>query len=617
MTRIEVNLLPVGQGAMNLIEIYNMNDQLVHLSLIDCGFDRTRPVRYSSLPDCTAKSVDYAAEKMQQRFTQGGDVYIDYVLITHRDTDHWILFDNLLEKLFGTKEVTGFSENIYYLQKNIDPQTAEDFFANTDSQLYLYTRTHSSSSDRRDVRIEYEYRIDAGTTDVPKSAVYFQDNMQNVSAVLLLDLSNESCTFRSADLVTGIPILDVRLVPCPDTKPTELKIAGTHNKNTYTYDGIFPIPESLETLWDIWTPFLHDVAASDHRFDEILRLDAILEDGFSHDGFLHYTPETIMQRLTEHQQLQKIVGLFLWGGYIPADQGPRNQPSGVGKLRMRSELLSVCGAKEVVPGDKYCLSEPFYLDILERLEPERLIGIRIRESEPASQPAILRNGTSAVSLLNNAADADFQKFLFAGDATIHTLYAMFQNNLVFIRNSIWTAPHHGSYTTSKGKYAKSEQGSPEYADLFPFLLHCFEPMAMVIQSGYLNRHGHPNITFFRWIKKVLSRKELECTAHYVYVNQNDTNTADWKLGLIDFPLYSCVSSLTPSPDEPQADSVMHSFRTTPDDNTYVHFEQPMGGLPQSAGSPARRLPSVNPVDSGPLYSPPQAIPSPGLFFCRT
>lgn len=600
MEHIDINLLPVGQGAMNLIEIYDNMDRLIHLTLIDCGHDRSRPVSYDSLPRITAKCVDYVAEKMQQRFIQGGEFYLDYVLITHRDSDHWTLFDNLLERLFGTKEVTHTSENILYLQKDLSDDITEDYFENRRQNLYTYSRTYTFPAGEEEITIEYQYTTDLNVQERPRSNVYFQDNLRRVAAVFTLnDFNNpttpDSCKFydlKSRECVLNVSLLRWAL------NPNMVCITGILGTAEYEWDKKYQIPEQLKAKWDIWILFLKDLVPSLDKFREILRLEAILEEGFSEDGFLHYTVDDIIATLDTHQPLENIARQFLWGGYVPADQSTHGNKTGVGKLRARSDLLGRFDALEVSSGQSFGLIEPFHLNIQERLSPEQLHENSVWNSEPTNSPAILRNGTSAVSLLLNTGNDEFQKFLFTGDATVHTFYALYQSKaLANSQNSIWTAPHHGSYTTSKGSLYDEELDVD--TDIFPFFLEEGNPGAIVMEAGYENRHGHPNYTFCDWAFEGLGYTESACDPHYIYYNKNDTRNAAWTYEEIDVPLYSGVSSF----DGAHAVGLIHNFTLFPA-TEYIHNEIIWDSL-------ARTLPHAK------ESACPKAIPSPHLFFRRT
>lgn len=597
MEHIDINLLPVGQGAMNLIEIYDSLDRLIHLTLIDCGHDRSRPVRYDSLPHITAKCVDYVASKMQQRFIQGGEFYLDYVLITHRDSDHWTLFDNLLERLFGTKEVTHTSENILYLQKDLSDDITEDYFENLRQKLYTYSRTYTFPAGEKEITIEYQYTINLNVQESPRSNVYFQDNLQRVTAVFTLNDPTAPNSCKLYDLDSRECVLNVSLLRWAPN-PCMVCVAGTLGTDEYVWGRTFPIPASLKTIWEIWILFLKDLTSSLTKFREILRLEPILEEGFSEGGFLNYTVDDIMETLDTHQPLENIARQFLWGGYVQADQSTHGNKTGVGKLRARSDLLGRFDALEVSSGQSFGLIEPFHLNIQERLSPEQLQGISVRNSEPTNSPAILRNGTSAVSLLLNTENDEFQKILFTGDATVHTFYALYQSNaLANSQNSIWTAPHHGSYTTSKGSLYVEELKAD--TDIFPFFLEEGNPGAIVMEAGYENRHGHPNYTFCDWAYEGLGYMGSACDPHYIYYNKNDTRDAAWTYEEINVPLYSGVSSC----DGAHAVGLIHNFTLFPA-TEYTHNEIIWDSL-------ARTLPHAK------ESACPKDIPSPHLFYRRT
>lgn len=90
VTNSVLTVLPMGQGACNLIEIYgrdsnNTNDpeKLIYLGMVDCGGGAEKDENLE-------QSFEYAWRKMYERGKARGndEPYIDMVILTHRDDDH-------------------------------------------------------------------------------------------------------------------------------------------------------------------------------------------------------------------------------------------------------------------------------------------------------------------------------------------------------------------------------------------------------------------------------------------------------------------------------------------------------------------------------------------------
>lgn len=102
VNRIELTCMAVGQGLGNLAEYYNKEGELIYLALFDFGCFNAADNELARAP----QSIGYAARKMEERCAieqqkkgvdQTGGMFLDLVVISHQDEDHWLLLNELLE----------------------------------------------------------------------------------------------------------------------------------------------------------------------------------------------------------------------------------------------------------------------------------------------------------------------------------------------------------------------------------------------------------------------------------------------------------------------------------------------------------------------------------------
>lgn len=120
--RVELNVLAVGQGSCNLVAIYNADDKLVQLDLIDCGR------RGGKIDSATLNAqMELIREQMQAR-AETADVavkyYLDHLIISHADADHI----NLLTSSYLLKGL---------IPKKIEKEFASFTFSNADYEILL------------------------------------------------------------------------------------------------------------------------------------------------------------------------------------------------------------------------------------------------------------------------------------------------------------------------------------------------------------------------------------------------------------------------------------------------------------------------------------------------
>lgn len=91
--RLEITVLAVGQGSCNLVEEYDDQDNLIYLALLDCGKEKNDTTMEEANLISQMEIIKAAMRKRGEYFNfQYGehctDMYLDHVIISHRDTDH-------------------------------------------------------------------------------------------------------------------------------------------------------------------------------------------------------------------------------------------------------------------------------------------------------------------------------------------------------------------------------------------------------------------------------------------------------------------------------------------------------------------------------------------------
>lgn len=528
MARVVVTVFPVGQGAMNLVEVYDNENMLQNLSLIDCGIDRTSPANFQHLDGPVKNSVVYVVEKMRERQQISGSVFLDYVLFTHRDADHWTLFDCLWETLTGVSLVAITTDNwsMRYGQRSIDAWTEDAYFIDTLNDLAECTRTS------KHIVKGYYWNHFEGRLSFYEDEVMLKITCQGIDGqyTIKIDSSKACHRFRFYDNYEENLLLNAYLTVRDDKTAV---VNGTYEYETETETEWIYTSETVQwesftphTIFEevsLWVGFGKDMASGYGGAAEILgQLDYCLQDS----SFFGLTKEYILGILPGEGGVRGAIGQVLVGGSVFADQTKSGRDSGVKKMLKRAEMLSLKGVVELSKGWSFELGGPFVLSILERLDLDTLRKRTITNAKNGGDTAIQKNGTSAVSSLENNEDGNFPKFVFTGDATIHTFYEMYRSQVFEMRqNAVWTAPHHGSYPTIKGDI--------KTLPLFPFFLYKFDPFAVIVSAGYPNKHGHPNITFIQWLRSHLRKKRNIDPSHSICYNDNDSRTAEWKTGIID------------------------------------------------------------------------------------
>ncbi len=501
MYSVEISMLPVGQGAMNLIEVY-AGYELVNLSLIDCGSeDGKEPSR-----EACEVSVDYVKRKMYEN-GKGEMMYLNNLFITHRDRDHYNLFDKLFDEYYNNGYVRSdrecyficnqneYMSEKYYCDKVSDFYTAEIVYFNNPFEYGVYFTFRRSSM--ADIYIQYQ--------DTELSV----DVYGTVSKDLTIDITY---------LVTTIYISVER-----------------YGKNKCLCKSIIKKGEEEEEI---------EVEEKDCSLDE---WDSYVDECFTlcssvidNESFFIIKFQDFVSAFYKNKE--EISNLFQGVEHMPPIEylyiGGNPNQKGQMYMAFEKKARSLSYLNNFEYDQTMCqLLENLRLEVIVRMSVEQLQQVR---NQMFYQSFNANNATSAVLLLEDTSNSDFQKCLFMGDATVHTFYYMTECLgewfMQKISNAVWTAPHHGSFNTSFGIVTKQEEEESIKWDVLARLMEKSKPKEIVVSAGYLNKHGLPNKYFVEKARQFLPEKE----EHAICFNSTNNACAVWQSGRIKSALYTTL-----------------------------------------------------------------------------
>lgn len=535
MAEVIISMLPVGQGAMNLIEVYADDSfkQLISLSLIDCGAVST------SREECKM-SIDYVVSKMANRAERCDGIIFDLVMFTHRDRDHWNLFKKLFYNFYGPKFKVKTGQSSY--SHNLQYVVNEDYLSGSHTifqeEYFLNENIFDSSATyRRNIYgddFSYDISISHYADHKSVSVKYINESSNgcNLVAPSIVSISHfwEFGDTKNPDDIIDSVIISLHGI----SKTFQFRLKGINLVCINYYEEVIigkleqiSLEEPRTEFW--WWNLTEQIHKREckHIFDAFGVEDGIFFDIMeqAHSNF-YRTKEYIEQYMTAIPDpgFIKPISQLITGGNI------NQKGKSFGSTYELASAMSR-NVREAVSGSEYKLFPNFMLKILERINIEKL------GSEDTWLYNTANNATSAVSLLW---DENLNKpiCLFTGDATCHTFYHILikTEDFKFLHNAVWTAPHHGAYRTIAGIIA-TEEGNSE---IYPTVLAKMQPRAMVISAGYLNRHGHPHYSFIMMTHEYFEYNGKKCELHDVCYNRNDTNVGEWQHEWCNTPLFTSV-----------------------------------------------------------------------------
>lgn len=412
MYSITVSVLPVGQGSMNLIEVYETEmfmRKLVGLTMIDCGSARSRPCKNTSLTENERAAVKYAAERMKQRFKQRDGLYLDNLIFTHRDSDHWVLFDNLWEELLGEK-----GKN-YILVKEESHNQMGIKWLNIDEtcfEKYFMSKADQGSTYEYQILYDLPYSLER-FAEISGNNIYRNEVLR--SKLYFINKWNDG-TFQ-ADWGTAELSMKAYI---PGKEENLLDVKLTKSEDGFILQGLFmgevqcwnvmEDPQREDGIRQLIVTFAMELLGEKEEFKG---LEVIQE--FLQDKFVPKSQEEIESNMKEGEQVSGVIGCTYVGGYAGADHGKNGYLTGVGKMLQRACIASRGGVVELYRDREITIADAdeVILLVLERLEVEALQSIKVEDGAEIKLD-ILKNGTSGVSVLYNKEDEDVEKFFSRG-----------------------------------------------------------------------------------------------------------------------------------------------------------------------------------------------------------
>lgn len=470
MSEIAVYMLPVGQGAMNLITEYDGSD-LVNLVLIDCGELVIGKNSNDKLISTEAKK--FVKSKMKERFNHSTrKVCLDFLLITHRDEDHI----SFAQDIFDVDEMAiSPNDNKVYMRYK-----GENF-----TDVYTVFKGSEEMKCERTIRIDAMYTIH---TSPDSFIITYKDKQSSFNAEC-------SCKSRYRFSINEYTT---------DGKNERHIHAYSHNDNRMyvmvngTCNCVIDIDEGYDynrmlslffKVFDNYCGYPSNKKAIEDQF-ELLKLSTYK----SYDDVLADIDNG------ETNLKQPIAKCFIGGNEGQA----------------QDTINFICKLTK-----EYKVDFNPYEDIFNFYSPN--IGLRIIHYATISQLKDFytcyidspNNATSAVGLLHDSNNEETFKVLFTGDATHHTFGKIYDDKEIIkmLTGAIWTAPHHGSTITLDA-----------IGDFFPIdnLLEETNIKAVVISAGYKNRFGHPHSEFIEKFRFYLwnSKKVMATSQHTINYNLN-------------------------------------------------------------------------------------------------
>lgn len=500
----KVSMLPVGQGAMNLIEIYDEN-VLVNLTLIDCGSIDGQDV---SKQACEV-SIAYASEKMKKRWENsqiiGSPAFLDNLIITHKDGDHWNKLNSLIESA-TEMPIDRISNNLGYYQQTDSEEKLDEYFFNRQKGYCKYQTSYISDC------------------EITMSLTWTQSG-QDETWMIEVEYSYE----------------DMDIVILWKTDRVGIKVF-----NAAMIDPVYYIHIQENTLYINWQKAGDCSVPQD--CEEFNRIFEEIYNNYLKN--LIYIDQTLFSNMLGTMELSSVDIMNVFK-QVPAEVPPiignvyiggNNNSKGVRFSRMMNTLtqISMNIWSQMPENNEIGLWGNYKLCIIKRLyvnQLENICNVKLESS-------IKNNATSIVSVLLLNGDTNFQRIVFSGDATVHTFYEMLldiQNNrtpAALYNNAVWTAPHHGAWNT----ICQTISDDAQTAEIFLALLNEVKPKEMVISAGFQSQYGHPCNSFVGLMKEQLENYRGD--DHWIYYNSDnnrkpsDRGNEGWITEQVSIPLYT-------------------------------------------------------------------------------
>lgn len=436
-----LTVLPIGQGACNLVEVYDNLNKLVFLGLVDCG-NKTNEQAFNvtgysgEFNSNVEASFDYITKKMRERAQNENDgstqetkykLLLDLFILTHQDGDHWILLEKMLERVKG-----------YVCYKN--PRTE-----NTDKSLYC---EEEKNIEKSLVKYKILYKLE-----------YDKKSGQSYSYFVFIDNYIMKVFFQKTGTKTELIY-----------ENGSVKLTRSCNK-----DG-----EVIKLNGKIIDNVPNEYAQIICYFDML-------------QNNINYTKEHVESELNKGSKVEPFITNFLKGGDEYTKKAADFSKEFSWHLSKTTNWIAPTNKyKENIFENGYVSIDLLCGTVRGKSNSKSLEKLPVDRARDYNK----KNATSAVTLWT----IGDTKYLFPGDATVHTM--MHLNNLDNINNhtnAIMTAPHHGSDNSSKGKKRPASPETKYQGDwgIYREFLDNYKPSAVTISAGRNYGFGHPGPEFVK------------------------------------------------------------------------------------------------------------------------
>lgn len=508
--RSVLTVLPIGQGACNLVEVYDNSNKLVFLGMVDCGNKNECFFNYSNVSD----SFKYLREKMKARAqaiygagVNDDQIYLDLFILTHQDGDHHNKFLNLLEGY-----VVGNMNNLT-LNKGGYIYNYKDNSILSYPYLYIKPETYGLT-DKLNIIIQNEY---SSTGDDNKFLI-------NIIGMLKVIINKNLSTNR----FTVATSYSSKSQKTFNFKIDQNKVfIGRDTQNPYEISDKDLLCRGLPG-WEYYIvlkAFCESAegkaAIGKRKLTELIKkqLKRWLIDDYK-------ALDQIKVVLQSRNRSLCIIGEF-WKGGANYETQAQNF---VKRISARTKTYVDRAKSDYSYKIKNGNTTVGTVKVLCNLEIEKLNKINNIENSHGAGPNY-KNGSSLVTLWT----IGDTKYLFPGDATVHTMmhlnteYTNLPKNeqeicteCVKRESAIMTAPHHGSDHSSKGKKQPASSETKYQGDwgIYREFLDNYKPSAVTISAGRNYGFGHPGPEF------------VKATDYYFNSNQQEYNN--------DHIIYTCI-----------------------------------------------------------------------------
>lgn len=599
-----ITSMAVGQGLFNVITCYT-GEALTYAALIDCGSEGGLNPKYRK------KSIGEQRERLRgvmksraETFKKERgknaeiDLYLDLVLISHFDSDHynWIpyMMDGLvypLKRSYGSGfylellkykdrnqgnlpeeqepilqefrlyfdaqefnfeasyeetadiQIKGSNSWTYCLFKRFLPDTSYRYLCGVEARLHLENAAERELPQEDSMENGFSLKISAAST-----GAHFRHNFEFFTTCVILayeKLQGDLCLIRIEILnlyesnLRPSPLCTARIFVTPEGEGEELEF---EEELDVDLSGEY-ITDMLMSMEELTEYVRVDIPLICNRIDEIASI--ILNE--TH----HVEYETMASisslffdesgnRVT-NEGSNAVIEYFLAGG------SKFKTMRGKDKIA-RDQLLYLSSfiVNEFIDGGRFGIHvENMAIEFMGLNQKVSAYYCKadkknLKELEIGSLKSE-ENANSVLAVFSLFFGENCYKALFTGDATGHTMYYLLQDEELaplIAGASLLMAPHHGSITTVN--YASSE------------ILECFlenvYPDYVMISAGYNSQFGHPQHTFVRSVYKYFDNLGKMAEPHCLFINMNDSGmqrTSRMRLVSANVPIFANASFSPP------------------------------------------------------------------------